>query len=469
VDFNFEGKSIHGYVGEPLAVALHAAGVRVLSRSFKFHRPRGIGLTCLTPLCPNCQMTINGMHGVAACDTPLSGGETVRRERAWPNADYDLLAVIDRLAVLLPAGFQFRHFSKQPRLTHWFERVISVIAGGGRRPSQEASRGWLRPGFGHHRVDLLVVGGGPAGLAGALVAAEAGLHVVIVEREEALGGSLRAETRIMTDSTGVADAGCKLVAKVSRQVQQHPGIKVWTGSTALGWYEGNILPVMCAKGIVSFQPENLLISTGSYECPLPFPGSDLPGVMLAAAAQRLINLYHVRPGQVAAVVTNEEYGYIVAAQLRDVGVQVAAIIDSRPEHEIFAYELARLAVQRGTRILPDHVPLSIRGRLGVRALRVGRGVGRHYSIPCDTVIVATGRRPADELLLQRAYHGGTLLEVPDNIVALGHDASIPIMPGVYLSGGITGSSQLAGAMAEGAAAANAIIANKHVGKWGELK
>lgn len=463
VDFKFEGKSIRGYVGEPVAVALHAAGVRVLSRSFKFHRPRGIGLTCLTPLCPNCQVTINGMHGVAACEAPLSGGETVRRERAWPNADHDLLGVIDRLAVLLPAGFQFRHFSKRPRLAHLFEQVISLIAGGGRRPSQEAASGWLRPGFGHHRIDLLVIGGGPAGLAGALAAAEAGLQVALVEREDALGGSLRAETRIMTDSAGVSDAACKLVSKLSRQVHQHPRIKVWTGSTALGWYEGNVLPVMCANGIISFEPENLLISTGSYECPLPFPGSDLPGVMLAAAAQRLINLYYVRPGHVAAVVTNEEYGYIVADQLRDVGVHVTAIIDSRPEYEILADEVAKLAVQRGTRILSDCLPLSIRGRSGVRALRVSRGVGRRHSIPCDTVIVAAGRHPADELLLQRAYHGSTLLEIPENVAALGHDASIPIMPGVYLAGGITGSFQLADAMADGAAAANAILANKHGG------
>lgn len=459
--FDFEGRGVDGYVGESLAVALHAAGVRVLSRSFKYHRARGVGLTCLTPSCPNCQMSVDGMYGVAACDTALRGGETVRRERAWPNADRDLLAVIDWFGWLLPAGFQFRHFARHPRLTRAFERVSSIVAGGGRRPSPRAALDWMRPGLGRHRVDLLVVGGGPAGLAGALAAAEAGVRVVVVERDQALGGSLRAETRVTTDAAGRHDAAWKLVEILAEQVRQHPGIEVRTGATALGWYEGNILPVMSANGIVTFQPDSLLIATGSYEIVQPFAGSDRPGVMLAAAAQRLINLAHVRPGRAAVVVTNEEYGYSVAAQLRDVGVRVRAIVDDRAGDEIFASELANALVRDGVCVMPGHVTRSTRGRRGVRALRVGRISGRARTIRCDTVIVATGRRPADELLLQRAYRGTTLLEVPDTVVARGHDASTPIMPGVYVAGGITGATELATAVTEGAMAAQTIVVRRN--------
>ena len=458
VSFEFEGRRMDGYAGEPLAVALHAAGVRVLSRSFKYHRPRGIGLTCLTPSCPNCQMTVDGMYGVPACETPLHGGETVRRERAWPNADHDLLAVLDRLAGALPAGFQFRHFTHHPRLAQAAERIMSVVAGGGRGPDPQVARGWVRPGLGHHRVDLLVVGGGPAGLSGALSAAEAGLRVAVVERGQALGGWLRAETRTMTDSVGTTAAAWKLAAAWAERVRRHPRIDTWTGATVLGWYEGNLLPVMSASGVATFQPKSLLIATGTYECLLPFPGSDLPGVMLAAAAQRLVNLAHVRPGRQALVVTNESYGYAVAAQLRDVGVRVAAIADPRPAQEIFSDETAWSLSRGGVRVLPGHVPRSILGRAGVRALRTRRPGGGARTIACDTVVVATGRRPADELLSQRAYHGATLLEVGDDVVAQGHQAASPVLPGVYVAGGITGCTELSAAMAEGAAA-GAVIAN----------
>ncbi|WP_433223278.1 2Fe-2S iron-sulfur cluster-binding protein [Microtetraspora malaysiensis] len=434
VAFTFEGRTLHGYEGEPVATALHAAGVRVLSRSFKYHRPRGIGLTCGAPSCPSCQLTIDGQYGVPGCATPLRGGESVRRERAWPSADHDLFGVIDRFSPFIPAGFQFRLFRRSPRLAHLAERVMGLIAGGGREATPDAIARATRPGLGERRSALAVVGAGVAGLAGALAAADAGLEVVLVDQGAGPGGALRAETAPVRTPDGGAAPGFALAAELAARAAAHPAIEVLTGSTALGWYEGGVLPVHTPSGVLTLRPARLLVATGDYDQPLLFPGNDRPGVMLAGAVQRLVNVDHVRPGRRAVVVTRDAYGYAVAAQLRAVGVEVVALVDARGEAEAGSDAAASFpsgVAASGVPHLTGHTVREALGRRRVTGLVVEPGhCGRAVRLDCDVVVVSAERRPAEELLLQRLYHGDITLDsgpgtaLPDGVAVAGGAAGI---------------------------------------------
>ncbi|GIH62804.1 FAD-dependent oxidoreductase [Microbispora siamensis] len=449
VAFTFEGRTLHGYEGEPVATALHAAGVRVLSRSFKYHRPRGIGLTCGTPSCPGCQLTIDGHYGVPGCATPLRGGESVRRERAWPGADWDLLGAIDRFSALVPAGFQFRLLRGSPRLAHLAERLMGVIAGGGRTVAAEVAARALRPGLGERRTPLAVVGAGVAGLAAALAAAGSGLEVVLVDQGEEPGGALRAETRDVRGPDGVEVPGFRLVADLAARARQHASITVLTASTALGWYEGGALPVDTPDGLLVLRPDRLLVATGDYDVPMPFPGNDIPGVMMAGPVQRLINVDRVRPGERAVVVAAEPYGYGLAEQLHAVGVTLAAVVDPRPEREIPAGAFPAALAAARVPYLPGHAVREATGHRGVRRLVVAPLAGRSVvRLACDTVVVAAGRRPAEELLLQRLYHGDVTLDVTRDEA----DGPYSLPGGVAVAGGAAGTTDPAAALAHGAEA-----------------
>ncbi|WP_067180765.1 FAD-dependent oxidoreductase [Microtetraspora niveoalba] len=449
VGFTFEGRTLHGYEGEPLATALHAAGVRVLSRSFKYHRPRGIGLTCGAPSCPNCQLAVDGQYGVPGCATPLRGGESVRRERAWPSADHDLFGLIDRFSAFVPAGFQFRLFRRSPRLAHLAERVMGLVAGGAREVTPDAIARAVRPGLGGRRAALAVVGAGVAGLAAALSAADAGLEVVLVDQGDEPGGTLRAETAPVRIPDGGEAPGFALAAELAARAAAHPSIEVLTGSTALGWYEGGVLPVHTPAGVLTLRPDRLLVATGDYGQPLLFPGNDRPGIMLAGAVQRLVNVDHVRPGRRAVVVTSDAYGYAVAAQLRAVGVEIAALVDPRPAERARADAEASFpsgVAASGVPHLTGHLVGEALGRRRVTGLVVRpAGGGRAVRLACDVVVVSAGRRPADELLLQRLYHGDVTLDTGHGP---GTGAALP--DGVAVAGGAAGITDPAEALATGA-------------------
>ncbi|MEV0967512.1 2Fe-2S iron-sulfur cluster-binding protein [Microtetraspora glauca] len=450
VGFTFEGRTLHGYEGEPVATALHAAGVRVLSRSFKYHRPRGIGLTCGAPSCPNCQLTIDGQYGVPGCATPLRGGETVRRERSWPSADRDLFGLIDRFSAFVPAGFQFRLFRRSPRLAHLAERVMGLVAGGAREVTPDAIARAARPGLGHRRTALAVVGGGAAGLAAALAAADAGMEVILVDQGEEPGGTLRAETGPVRTPDGGQTPGFALVAGLAARAAAHPSIEVLAGSTALGWYEGGVLPVHTPAGVLTLRPERLLVATGDYDQPLLFPGNDRPGVMLAGAVQRLINVDHVRPGHRAVVVTADPHGYAVAAQLRAVGVEIVALVDARGEAEAGADAAASFpsgVAASGVPHLTGHTVREALGRRRVTGLVVQhRNGARIVRLSCDVVVVSAGRRPAEELLLQRLYHGDITLDA--GFGGASGDGGLP--GGVAVAGGAAGVTDPAAALDMGA-------------------
>src|SRR5260370_9040894 len=185
-EFTFDGGGIPGLAGEGIAAALYAAGVRIFTRSFKYHRPRG--LLCLTGDCPNCLMQVDGKPNVRTCIEPARQGQVVCHQNAWPSLTFDVVNVFDKLHRFLPVGFYYKRFHKPRWLWPIFEHVVRHIAGLGRIdvdkvPSSESS-------IEHLHADVCVVGGGLAGIAAAETAAHAGAPVLFVERQRRLGGNL---------------------------------------------------------------------------------------------------------------------------------------------------------------------------------------------------------------------------------------------------------------------------------------
>ena len=289
----FDGREISASAGDTIASALYRAGVRVFSRSFKYHRPRG--LLCGTGRCANCLMQVGDTPNVRACVTPAEPGMQVRHQNAWPSLQLDLLALNDRLSFLLPPGFYYKTFIRPRSFWPFYEGVLRRAAGLGRvdihhHPAERYDKI-------HRHVDVLVVGGGPAGLSAALAAADAGADVILVEEQDALGGHIRWEA-----------VGVSAVEVMISAIRRHPRIELFAGAVAFGVYEGGLVALRQGTRMVGVRYQELVVATGRHEYPLVFPNNDRPGVMLASAVRRLLR-QGVRPGERAVVLTTNDDGY----------------------------------------------------------------------------------------------------------------------------------------------------------------
>ena len=186
VTFTFAGRTIAAVEGQSIAAALYASGMRVFSRSFKYHRARG--LFCVSGDCPNCLMQVDGRPNVRTCIEPVCQGQVVQAQNAWPSLDFDVLHVFDKLDAFLPVGFYYKRFHKPRWLWPIFEKVVRRVAGLGKIDVTALPN--LETQVEHRHVEICVVGGGPAGQAAANAAVAAGADVLLLERMPMLGGRL---------------------------------------------------------------------------------------------------------------------------------------------------------------------------------------------------------------------------------------------------------------------------------------
>src|SRR5882757_1147842 len=271
VGFEFDGKRVEAFEGDTIGSALHASGRRVISRSFKYHRPRG--LLCCSGNCPNCLVEVDGWPGVRACTEPVRPGMKVRHMNASPSLQFDLMRGTDIIGSrLTPPGFYYKTFIRPRRLWPLYEKVLRNAAGLGRLRKKQADREWHTE-YRRRNSDLLVIGGGLAGMAAALRAADRGADVVLVDDGPELGGAVLAG-----DSAGDAR---ELAGRVN-----DAGVEVLAPAAALGYFDG-LVPVWCGSTLHQIRAGALITATGSIEQPLMFEGNDLPGVMLCSGAERL--------------------------------------------------------------------------------------------------------------------------------------------------------------------------------------
>ena len=318
--FEWNGTTYRGLAGDTIASALAAGGERVFSRSYKYHRPRGI-LTG-TYHDPNLMVQVGDDPNVRAGHRLIEEGMKVDAQNAWPSLDFDVKASNRLVGRFLSPGFYYKTFMSPRPLWPAYQKVLSRFANGGRvNPASEPDRFDHR--FAH--PDVLVAGGGPAGMAAALAAAEMGASVILVEEEPSLGGHLRygngEDLAVLSDLTD--------------RVTATDAIEVMTDAVVTGRYDHNWVSVVqravpgVSERLVKARVKCLVVAVGTLERPYVFKGNDLPGVMLSTAVRRLINLYAVRPGDRAVVLTANASGDSAVSDLERAGVEIAGLVDAR--------------------------------------------------------------------------------------------------------------------------------------------
>jgi sarcosine oxidase subunit alpha len=413
-----DGRTVEGFEGDTIASVMAASGVVVTGRSFKYHRPRG--LFCMTGACANCMVRVDGVPNVQACQTPIQAGMKVARQNGLPSVDFDLTRAVDRFSFFFPAGFYYKSFYRPRFLWPLAEPFIRRVAGLGGPPAEDLSK--IHYEAVNLHPDVLVVGGGPAGLGAALEAARAGAHTVLIESEPQLGGRLRSTGRLVRDpEQAVPEPGHELGKRLAAEVMK-AGVDVRLSTTVFGVFEDDLVAAAGPAGLLRIRPGQLVIATGGLEQPLGFGNADLPGVMLSQAAERLVGLYRVLPGTNAVVLTGEDRGYATGRMLLEAGARVT-ILDWRADPR--GAELTS-AAKDGAKLQKGIVPVRAEGGKRVTGL-VARANGAEKRFDCDLIVMAGQMVPASGLLAQAGaktvYDESVLAfvpkEIPDRILAAG--------------------------------------------------
>lgn len=452
VQFTFDGKPYTARAGQTLAAALLSHGVAVVARSFKYHRPRGIMAAGVEE--PSALVTV-GEGGRAepntrATDVFVYQGLVARSQNAWPSLAFDVGAVNGLVSRLIPAGFYYKTFFGPPKRWMVYERFIRKAAGLGPAPQQ------ADPDAFDHRAafcDVLVVGAGPAGLAAALAAVQAGQRVMLVEQDRLAGGALlREDVRIdgAAGSEWAQDAVARIVAG---------GGRVLLRATATGYWDGNLVSVVerlaepgqapsradaPVQRLWKVRAGRVILATGAIERPLAFGGNDRPGVMLAQAVRHYVRRHGVVPGHRAVVATSNDDGYRTAFALADAGALVVAVLDSRaaPAGPLVERARGRFAV------LADARPIDTRAR-GQRLCAVIAQVGGgEQRFAADLLAMSGGFIPVAHLHKQAggdlAWDAATQAFVPGaarqaqasiGAAAGGHDLAAILAQGWQAGGG----------------------------------
>jgi sarcosine oxidase, subunit alpha len=431
--FTFDGKPVAGLEGDTIGSALFAAGRRTFSRSFKYHRPRG--LMCCAGQCPNCLVQVDGAPGVRACTEPLREGMKVEHMNASPSLEFDVMRATDKFGgPFTPPGFYYKTFIRPRRFWPLYEKVLRHAAGLGRIRKSQPEREW-RTEYRRRHADVLVVGGGAAGLHAALAAAEQGADVVLCDEGLELGGRLLAEG---------AHGRARELAERARSA----GVEVLTSAPALGAFDG-LVPVWQGDTLHQIRAGRVVYATGAIEQPLLFPGNDLPGVMLSGGALRLATLFGVKAGERAVVAAVCDRGLEAAAALHDAGVELVAVADLRNNGGTPGLNAL---MRRGVRPLRGLTVLEARGRDQVQGVVLGTpgaadGQGEH-AFGCDLLVVSGGSAPATSLLTQAGGRTGydrqfgqfVLQELPDEVYAAGEVAGAGHLPDAERSGATAGAA-----------------------------
>ncbi|MEO1018864.1 MAG: 2Fe-2S iron-sulfur cluster-binding protein, partial [Pseudomonadota bacterium] len=417
IEFSFDLKRIVGFAGDTIASALLANGIHLVGRSFKYHRPRGI--LSAGPEEPSALVRVNRGHGRVdpnqrATEVELVPGLSIESQNRWPSLEWDVGQISELMSPLLPAGFYYKTFKWPASAWRFYEENIRRMAGLGRAPT-EADRDRYAHRYEH--CEILIVGGGLAGLSAALQAARTGVRVILADDQTRLGGWMGAVDR--DDTRGLNElVPSEWVERAAAELAAFANVRVLQRTRAFAYYDHNLLgllervtdhfaepaPKLPRERLWKVRARSVILATGAIERPLLFANNDRPGILLADAAYRYVTRYAVVPGKNIVLCTNNDSAYESVWALAERGVLVQMVIDYRSEikdHVVKRMDDYGIPIRRGAVVRRAY------GQKRIRAVAVeafGRNANSRSNkaehVNCDALLVSGGWNPNVALFAQ---------------------------------------------------------------------
>ncbi len=452
VTIYFNGKPIKAFEGETVAGALYANGIRIFSRSLRFHRPRGF--FCAIGKCSQCMMEVDGIPNIRTCKVYVRDGMQIKTQNALPNAEKDFYEILDKIIDrFFPHGSHYKKFTSPKILREFATKQMRKMAGIGDKPKKILDK---NAGYEVVEADVAVIGGGPAGISAAIYAGKAGARVILMDENPRLGGQFVKQTHRFFGSgkhyAGVR--GIKIAEILIKELEEVENVDIRVNTKVFGVYDKMIGAVENDEKLLRVKAKKMIIATGAYERTLVFENNDLPGVYGAGGVQTLMNVYGIKPGEKGLIVGSGNVGLILAYQLLQADVEVSAIVEAMPRiggYFVHAAKVRRLGVPIYTR----HTIVRALGEKAVEGAVIAQLddkwcviEGTEKEIECDFICVAVGLSPAHELLYQA---GVEMKFVPElgGLVPLRNKYGETSKSGVYVAGDVAGIEEATAAMMEG--------------------
>ena len=448
ISLNYKRKIYQGIGGDTIATALYANGIRIFSRSLKYHRPRG--LYSLDGECSNTRMEVNGIPNVCTENTLLKNGMAIKAQNVKGTADNDLMSFMDKLDWAMPAGFYYRTMHKPAPIWPIALKQVRKAAGLGKISPDFQMKGKYEEIY--PKADVCVIGGGPAGMSAALTAAKQGLRVILLESRPWLGGFFDYRAAEYSNGIHLFERAWELAKTVS----ETPNIRRFIHTAMVGAYNNNLITAFQVGGesdhfderYIEIRADSVVVATGCIERPLLFENNERPGVMQISCAHRLARTYGLLPGEKAVFSIGHDLGLEAALDLSNLGLKISYVADIREDGQDpgLVADLAKKKI----RFLRGWVAILAHGDKSVKKVTLSTIQGTHHrDVDCDLLVASAGMTPLTGPLTmaqaQLAYDNHTGFYLPKKLPVKMHAAGRLMGLNDPLS--IEASGNLAGLMA----------------------
>lgn len=424
INFKYQGRRMQGFSGDTIATAMYANGVRIFSRSFEYHRPRG--LYSMDGESSTCMVQVNNVPNIKGEITPLKEGMDIAPQNVLGSPEWDWMAGIEKLDWLMRPGFYYKIFHKPAWMWPFFAKFLRNVAGLGKL-RETSQQGKFENLF--LNCDVCVVGAGPAGMSAALSAADKNLRVILLESRSTLGGFYDWRTAISPWGEAFYLRGRKL----AESVNSHKNIRVFSGTHLTGIFSGNQLTAVSTGQIsdpfdecyLEIRAGSVVMATGCQERPLIFENNERPGIMQCSCAHRLARTYGLLPWEKAVFCTADDLMLEAAVDLSEMGLTIAAVADIRTRG--YDTNLVDTLKKRNIPFLNGAIVLDTKGKKGIKKVLVKDRNGKTLWFQCDLLVASAGYTPVSAPLLMTStkfsyneYTGSSLpVKTPDKIHVAG--------------------------------------------------